>query len=252
MDFELHRLLLLAGLVFFAGFVDSIAGGGGLVSLPAYLLVGLPPHLALGTNKLSSTIGTTFSALRYARGRVIELRVGLPSAGLSLVGSMVGARLALAIPETTLKTVIAVLIPMAAAGVFLGGGKRKRESTGGTRRVLVSGVVGFSIGMYDGFFGPGTGTFLIISFVLFLGMDEVIASGTAKVVNLSSNVAALVTFALGDSVLYGLGLPVAVLGVVGNWLGAELALKKGAKVIRPLLLAVLAILFVRVLGDLIR
>jgi len=255
LQFTLIDKFILFPLIFLAGFVDSIAGGGGLISLPAYLFIGVPSHYALGTNKLSSTIGTIFSTLRYAKGRAIIYSVGLPSVVGSLIGSYIGAKLALLLSPDRLKIILTILIPLAALFVFFG---RKNEQSvekqinfKSVRTYIMSFLIGLSIGTYDGFFGPGTGTFLIILYVSILSIDHVSASGTAKIVNLASNIGALVTFIFGGKVIYSLGLPAALFGIVGNWLGSGLALKKGSKVIKPIMLAVLVILFVRIIADMI-
>lgn len=252
---NLKDLIVLYPLIFLAGFVDSIAGGGGLISLPAYLFIGLPSHNALATNKLSSTIGTIFSTLRYAKGRAIVYVVAIPSVVGSLIGSHIGARLALILSDSVLKVILAFLIPFAAVVVLLANPKRsatyEAENISKIRTILISGLIGLTIGMYDGFFGPGTGTFLIILYVSVLSLDHVSASGTAKIVNLASNVGALLTFIVGGKVMYAIGLPAALFGIAGNWIGSGLALKKGAKIIKPVMIGVLIILFTKVLMDLV-
>lgn len=259
MDLSYVNMIILYGLIFLAGFVDSIAGGGGLISLPAYLFIGLPSHNALATNKLSSTIGTVFSTLRYAKGRAIIYSVGIPSVVGSLIGAHLGARLALVLSDNILKVVLAVLIPVAAVIVLITNPRKNKENSieetvsryGITKTILIAAAIGFAIGMYDGFFGPGTGTFLIILYVSLLNMNHVSASGTAKIVNLASNIGALVTFVFGNKVLYSIGLPAAVFGIAGNWIGSGLALKKGAKVIKPVMLGVLVLLFIKILSDMV-
>ncbi|AMW32894.1 TSUP family transporter [Fervidobacterium islandicum] len=252
---NLKDLIVLYPLIFLAGFVDSIAGGGGLISLPAYLFIGLPSHNALATNKLSSTIGTIFSTLRYAKGRAIVYVVAVPSVIGSLIGSHIGARLALVLSDSVLKVILAFLIPFAAVVVLLANPKRSAtyevENISKIRTILISGLIGLTIGMYDGFFGPGTGTFLIILYVSVLSLDHISASGTAKIVNLASNVGALLTFIVGGKVMYAIGLPAALFGIAGNWIGSGLALKKGAKIIKPVMIVVLIILFTKVLMDLV-
>jgi len=255
MHLSLINQLILYVLVFLAGFVDSIAGGGGLISLPAYLFIGIPSHNALATNKLSSTIGTVFSTFRYAKGKAIIYSVGIPSVIGSLIGSHIGARLALVISDTVLKVILSILIPIAAVFVFVANPRRDRnlaidQKVSKRKTVIISGLIGLIIGTYDGFFGPGTGTFLIILYVSILSMNHVNASGTAKIVNLASNIGALLTFIAGGKVLYFVGLPAALFGIVGNWIGSGLALKKGVNVIKPVMIIVLVILFAKILMDL--
>jgi len=254
LEFTVIDKVILFPLIFLAGFVDSIAGGGGLISLPAYLFIGVPSHYALGTNKLSSTIGTIFSTLRYAHGRTIVYSIGIPSVVGSLIGSYIGSKLALFLSDDVLKIVLAFLIPIAAVIVFLsrprGNGEKKDEKVyTNAKTIIISALIGLAIGTYDGFFGPGTGTFLIIFYVSILSLDHVSASGTAKIVNLASNIGALVTFIAGGKVFYSLGLPAALFGIAGNWLGSGVALKRGAKVIKPVMLAVLILLFIKIITD---
>ena len=249
MELTWQSLAIVCPLVFLAGFIDSIAGGGGLISLPAYYLAGLPAPLAAGTNKLSAGVGTIASTFRYIRGRKVLWRVGLLGAAGAIPGSWLGALLLQAIPEAAVRTMMILAIPLVAAVVL------RQRSGMSVRRVPVqwdlpmATAIGFGIGFYDGLVGPGTGTFLIIAFTMLLGMEGVMASGTAKIVNLSSNISALLTLLTTGNVLFGLGLPAALCGVVGNWLGAGLTMKKGTRVIRTVLLVVLALLLAKMVYD---
>ncbi|NUU98750.1 membrane protein [Marinitoga sp. 1154] len=245
---------ILFPLIFLAGFIDSIAGGGGLISLPAYLFIGIPSHNALATNKLSSSIGTIVSTLRFAKGKAIIFEVGIFSVIFSFIGSFIGAKIALFIPDNILKIILTILIPIAAFFIFI---KRPKEENNSLKNLsnlkisILSSLIGFIIGMYDGFFGPGTGTFLIILYISFLSMDHVKASGTAKIVNLSSNISALITFIIGGKVLFSIGLTAAFFGIAGHWLGSGLALSKGTKIIKPLIIAVLILLFIKIIFDIV-
>ena len=251
MELTWQTFAIVCPLVFLAGFIDSIAGGGGLISLPAYYLAGLPAPLAAGTNKLSAGVGTIASTFRYIRGGKVLWRVGLLGAAGAIPGSWLGALLLQAIPEAAVRTMMILAIPLVAAVVL------RQRSGISVRRVPVqwdlpmAAAIGFGIGFYDGLVGPGTGTFLILMFTMALGMEAVMASGTAKVVNLTSNVAALISLATTGNVLIALGLPAAVCGIAGNYVGSGLALKKGAKIIRPMFFVVLALLLLRLVTDMI-
>lgn len=243
---------LIYPLIFLAGFVDSIAGGGGLISLTAYRAVGLPAHMALGTNKFSSAAGTTVAAWRYARNGSVLWLPALAAAVGALTGSAIGARIALILDEKIISYCMLVLVPL--VGVFtvlkkdIGQAKRKLPN-----RVMLaaSAGIGLVVGAYDGFFGPGTGAFLTILFTTVLGMDMVTACGNTKIVNLASNAAALVTFVLGGSVNYAVALPCAVCGILGNYIGAGMTIKKGAAIVRPVLIIVVVLLLVKVVIDLL-
>lgn len=240
---------IVCPLVFLAGFIDSIAGGGGLISLPAYYLAGLPAPLASGTNKLSAGLGTLTSTFRFVRGGKVVWRVGLLGALGAIPGSWLGALLQISIPEAAVRVMMIAAIPVVAVVVL------RQRSGLSVRRIPVQWdlpaafAIGLAIGFYDGLIGPGTGTFLIIAFTMLLGMEGVMASGTAKIVNLSSNISALVTLLTSGNVLFALGLPAALCGVAGNWLGAGLTMKKGTRVIRTVLLVVLALLLAKMVYD---
>ncbi len=249
MALSFQTYLIVCPLVFLAGFIDSVAGGGGLISLPAYYLAGLSPALAAGTNKLSAGIGTMTSTLRYVGSRKVAWRVGLLAALGAFPGSWLGAWLLQRIPEETVRVMMIAAIPAVAVVVL-----RQRGSLS-VRRVPeawdggMAFAIGLGIGFYDGLVGPGTGAFLILAFTMLLGMEGVMASGTAKIVNLTSNVAALLSLLTSGNVLFALGLPAALCGMAGNWLGAGLTIRRGTGLIRGVLLAVLALLLAKMVLD---
>ncbi|MBB6063026.1 hypothetical protein HNP65_001489 [Thermosipho japonicus] len=254
MHLSIFEYLFLFFMIFFAGFVDSIAGGGGLISLPAYLFLGIPSHNALATNKLSSSIGSIFSAFRYSKEKYVIFDVGIISAIFSILGSFLGAKLALLISDSYLKVMISVLIVIAGVFMLLNKGRKvisKMPEISFKKKFFISSSIGFIIGMYDGFFGPGTGTFLIIMYTSFLSFDSISASATAKIVNLSSNISALITFLINDKVLFYIGLPAAFFGILGNWIGSGLAIKKGDKIIKPIVLVILFLVVFKSLRELI-
>ena len=239
--------LLVCPFLFLAGFVDSIAGGGGLVSMPIYLLAGLPPHTAVATNKLSSTCGTALTTVRFVKNKLINLKLAVPSVIAAVAGSSLGARISLSISETVLRNIIICVLPVAAFFVlnkkmFSGEGKKAAAVT--KRTVTVSMISAFLIGVYDGLYGPGTGSFLIIAFTVFAHLTVEAANAQAKAINLTTNVTALVLFLISGKVLVPLGLAAAACNMAGNYVGSGLVMKKGGKVVRPLLLVVLAILFI--------
>ena len=248
----LHQLLIVCPLVFFAGFVDSIAGGGGLISLPAYYMAGLPPHLALGTNKLSSSIGMVFSTGTYLReGYIYKPLIPVSVAG-ALIGSWLGAGSVLLLDERILRWIMVIVIPVLALVIIFKKDLLSPETreVNKVREQITAAVVSLLIGWYDGFFGPGAGMFLMLAFVGILKLDAVTACGNTKVVNFCSNVAALAVFIMAGTVNYALALPGAAFAILGNIIGARLTVKKGAKVIKPVMLVVVLILIVTVVRDL--
>ena len=234
-------------LVALAGFVDAAAGGGGLISLPAYLAAGLPAQLASGTNKMGSVFGSALATAKYAREGRIAWRAAIPAVVGALPGAALGARLLLLVPEGAAQIFLLIAVPVVAVVLFF---RRDRldapEEAPVPARPWVCLLIGLLVGMYDGFVGPGTGTFLMLAFSAFCRMDLVRASGSAKLVNLASNLAAMLTFLSSGSVLVALAIPAALCSMAGNYLGASLAVRKGARFIRPLSFAVLALLLVTI------
>lgn len=243
--------LIVCPLTFLAGLIDSIAGGGGLISLPAFLLAGLPAHTAIATNKLSSTIGTTISTARFAKNGYMKWKLILPCICFSLAGSVAGANLSLMVSDALLKKVMLVVLPIVALTVFL---KRKNDLPEDgvpitSRIYVISMIAALIIGIYDGFYGPGTGTFLLLVFTSIAKTDVHTATGTTKALNLTSNVAALATFILHKQVVYPLGLTAGLFCLAGHYIGSGMVTKNGMKVVRPVILIVLALLFLKIIFD---
>ncbi|MBR3778461.1 MAG: TSUP family transporter [Clostridia bacterium] len=237
--------------VFCASFMDAIGGGGGIISVPSYLLAGIPAHLALGTNKLSSCIGTVASTVRYVANGYADWGLGIPSIALALVGAHLGTRLQLMMEERFLKILLLFVLPVIAFVIL----KQKHlpeqrgEVKEWARRAIVWSA-SLVIGAYDGFYGPGTGTFLLLVFCYLAKVDVRTASGNVKLVNLASNVGALATSLAAGKVLIPLGLVSAVFATAGQYLGAGLALKNGSKIVRPVILVVLTLLTGKILLEL--
>ncbi len=249
-----RTMLLICPLIFAAGLVDSIAGGGGLISLPAYVFAGLPMHFAYGTNKFSSMFGTLFSTLRFVKSRKVYLKSAIISAIGALAGSALGAKAALSLSDIYLRYTLIIMLPVIAVFILAKrnfGENNRVKHLSGRKIIFLSAITGVVIGAYDGFFGPGTGTFLILVYTGAIGFDMTTASGNSKIVNLSSNIAALVTFLLSGKVLFGIGIPAALFGIAGNWIGSGLAIKNGSKVIKPVFIGVFALLFLKIVTEFI-
>ena len=249
----IHQLLIICPLVFLAGFIDSIAGGGGLISLPAYYMAGLPPHMALGTNKLSSSVGLVFSTGTYLReGYVYKPLIPVSVAG-ALIGSWIGARSVLLLDEQILRWIMVIAIPVLTLVIIFKKDllvPEKREISR-MREQITAAIISLTVGWYDGFFGPGAGTFLMLAFIGVLKLEAVTACGNTKVVNLCSNVAALAVFVTAGTVNYTLALPGAVFAILGNILGAKLTVLKGTKLIKPVMLVVVLVLMITIVRDLL-
>jgi uncharacterized membrane protein YfcA len=243
-------LVLLAALG--AGWIDAVVGGGGLLQLPALLLVpGLSPVQALGTNKLASICGTTTSAVTYYRRASPDLRTALPMAALALGSSAAGASVAALLPAGVFKPVI--VVALVAIALFtalrpsLGEVTALRHS--GRRHHGVAAAVGAVIGFYDGVLGPGTGSFLVFAMVGLLGYDFLAASAKAKIVNVATNLGALLFFVPHGSVFWGLGLVLGAANMLGGYLGSRTATARGSRFIRVAFLVVVTALIARVGWD---
>ena len=245
--------MIVCPLVFLAGFIDAIAGGGGLISLPAYYMAGVPPHFALGSNKLSSSIGMVFSTGTYLReGFIYKPLIPISVVG-ALIGSWLGAQSVLLLDERVLRWIIMIVMPVLTIVILFKKdllSPEQREFSK-TREQMIAAIVSLTIGWYDGFFGPGAGTFLMLAFVGILKLEVITANGNTKVVNFCSNIAALAVFMMAGRVNYALALPGAAFAILGNIIGARLTVKKGAKLIKPVMLLVVVILTITIIRDLI-
>lgn len=224
----------LTGVAVIAGFIDSIAGGGGLITMPAFLFAGLAPHVALGTNKLQSICGTTMAAWRYRKAGLFRIGPNRLLVGVVFTGALAGALTIQRIDARALSLLVPVMLLAVAVYTVFSPRMDDHDSEPriAERRYLpLAGGIGF----YDGFFGPGTGSFFAVSLVGLRGMGLTRATGLTKLLNLTSNLASVIVFALGNQVEWRLGLCMALGAMTGAWIGAHSATRFGARLIRPLL-----------------
>ena len=250
--YSIWVVLLICVGVFLAAFMDSIAGGGGLISLPTYLIAGLPAHLALGTNKLSSCIGTAASTFRYIKNGYVDWLLALPTIPLAMVGAHFGTSLQLMVDERYLKYLLLIVLPVVAVVVLRQ--KKLPEVRGEMNPWRCRAIVwcaALVVGTYDGFYGPGAGTFMLLAFCKLAKLDVRTASGNVKIANLMSNFGSLITALLAGKVLVPIGLIAAVFSIAGHYIGAGLSIKNGSKIIRPVILLVLALLALEVILELL-
>jgi uncharacterized membrane protein YfcA len=249
-DLTIATALFLLAASFFAGFIDSIAGGGGLIQLPA-LLIGLPKSETaevLGTNKLSSIFGTSTAAALYRKqikpDPKVLLAMGLPA----LLGSAGGAMLASKIPTSSMRPMVLVLLIVVAVYTWFKPDLGKFENLRHLpkRRVQIAALAGVIIGFYDGIFGPGTGSFLMLILVASLGYAFITASAIAKVVNVATNVGAILVFGINGAVIWQIGIIMGVANISGAVIGARLAIKGGSTLVRKVFLIVTVALIVKV------
>lgn len=248
---DLQVLIFLLPLIFLAGFIDSIAGGGGLISLTSYLAFGIPSHVALGTNKFAACSGTTVAVVRYIKSKQIDVKICIFSAIAALIGSAIGSHLTLLVSDVFIKYLLLITAPILALLTFFkkdfGGDSELVENT---RVYVICASIALVMGAYDGFFGPGTGMFIIFFFTTIVHMDIKKACGNAKVINLASNVAALSTFIVNGNINYKIAIPCACAQILGSYIGSGFAIRKGVKVVKPIMLIVISLLLIKVVYDL--
>lgn len=250
------EVVALCAFAFLAGLVDAVAGGGGLIQVPALFAVfpSLPPSILLGTNKFSAITGTTIATLRYSWSVPIQWQVVLPAAGVAGIGALAGAKTVTLIDPAVLRPLLLVLLSGMAVYTLTRPklGKTPEAAAplkrGGTSFFALTAVFGF----YDGFFGPGAGSLMMFALVRLFGYDFLRAAATTKVLNLATNFGALVLFMLTGNVLYVIALPMAALNIAGGFLGAHFAVRRGSRFIRSVFLVVVVALIVKVLVDMLK
>lgn len=246
MEIELSQLLIICPLIFCAGVMNAVSGGGGLIGLPAFILAGIPMHYAMGTNKLSAIPGSLISAFRYFRHGFVDVRLMLASAAAALAGAAIGVNFALMLNELILERLLLIVIPVTAFYVF----KNKKFSVEDTisrkSAVIRSVVISFGLGLYDGIYGPGVGTFFVLLYNKLVKLDIRTASGNAKCVNLAANITAMLVFLINGKIMIVPGLFAAAFGMLGGYIGAGLVIRNGAGIIRPFLLVVLTVIFIKI------
>ena len=251
MELTLQTFLIVCPFLFLAGLVDAIGGGGGLISLPAYMIAGLPVHQAVATNKMSSSCGTALVTFRFIKNKLVDFKLAVPSVIAAICGSSIGANLSLSLGEDVMEKILFFVLPAAALivlnkNLFCDKGSDHVELS--LRTYLTAAIAAFAVGLYDGIYGPGTGTFLIIAFTVFAKMSIGVSNAQAKVINLTSNITSLVIFILNGQVLFTLGIAAALCNMAGGYIGAGLAMRKGANIVKPIILFVLFLLLLKILG----
>lgn len=243
----LSCLLYLVPLLFVAGVLDGIAGGGGIIALPAYMLTGMPMHSAYACNKLQSGCGTLCSGLKYLKEGFADIRTALIAFPLTIAASMLSTRIILGLDGEKIKVIIAVCIPIAVLFMFF---KRKVKSPSDSRppmnvkTVLLSMLSGVLLGAYDAFFGPGGGSIAMIVFSLLLGYDLRIGCGNGKIIIVISNFTALFNYIIGGHMIWHVAIPCTLSNMLGSYIGAALAVKRGEKLVFPAMLTILSVLLI--------
>lgn len=242
--------LIVAGFV--ASFIDSVVGGGGLISVPALMMTGLPPSVVLGTNKLAGTMSSLTSTISFIRSGKVNFKLVKYLFPLSLLGSAAGALVVKLMPSDFLRPIVVVLlVAVTIYTLFRKNWGETSTYSGITRKVaLLGALAALGMGFYDGFFGPGTGSFLLFIF-LTLGFDFVGAAGNAKVLNFGSNLAGMITFMSLGLVNYEYGIPMGIAMILGAVVGSRVAIRKGSSYVRPLFISVSVLMIGKQLWDLL-
>ena len=251
MTFEMTPLmypLLFCGALL-AGWIDSIAGGGGMVTIPLLLGVGVPPQMVLGTNKFQASFGSFTAARHYVHEQVVPLPDAIPGIAFTLAGSALGTLAVQQIDPSVLNVVIPFLLLFIAAYMVFTPSLGAVEARPRMRRMLFYALAGLALGFYDGFFGPGVGSFWAIAFVMGLGFDFTRATGYTKVMNFTSNIISFLVFVAGGYVLWLPGLVMAGGQIVGARLGSAMAVTKGSSFIRPILIVAVVLTTLKLLSD---
>lgn len=242
-------LWYICPLLFVAGVIDAIAGGGGLIALPSYLLTGMPVHMAYGCGKFQCSLGSTMAVVRFWKNRILDVRFAALTAGAAMLASVICTQLVLYLDDAIVRRIVLIMLPIAAIMIVLP--KKKGFGTvfkqPGTRKTIFLAVVGgLLLGTYDGMFGPGGGTIAIMIFSLLLHYDLRVASANSKVVIMASNYIALFGYLVTGNIVYQIAIPAAICNMFGNYVGAGLAIKNGEKLIRPLMLLIVSALIVKI------
>lgn len=245
-------LAFLCPAIFLASFVDAVSGGGGLLSLPAFIFTGMPVHNAYGCNKFSCSISTCMSSYRYFKSGMIDKKVALTTGIITFICSICASHIVLSLPDKPLKLMILFSMPFVAALILFNKKypevDRSSELSPG-RKLLFCALTGILMGFYDGLLGPGSGTLAIILYTKFFKYDLKMASGNAKTAVLASTLAASLSYILAGKVLWGIAVPVTLCGMLGGYMGAGMAIKKGSRFIRPMMLFIAFLLIIKMILD---
>ncbi|MBO1582145.1 MULTISPECIES: TSUP family transporter [Bacillus] len=242
-ELSLQIIVLLVAFGFLASFIDSVVGGGGLISLPALMFVGLPPASAIATNKLASTMGSLTSTIYFIRSKKVDFRIVGKLIPLTIIGAIAGALVVKFIPPDILRPLVLVMLVFIAIYIIVkkdwGSVSTYKKMTKG--KALMFYFVILIVGFYDGFFGPGTGSFLIFAFLL-IGLDFIRAAASGKVLNFVSNIVSLITFLFLDIIHFEYGIIMGLSMILGAYLGSKFAVQKGVGYVRTLFLLVTILL----------
>ncbi|BCX79680.1 TSUP family transporter [Campylobacter sp. 19-13652] len=251
MELDLFSYFIFILSAFTAGFIDAIAGGGGLITVPTLLAMGMPPHLALGTNKLQASLGCLAAAIKFGLSGLINFKEIISGILFTFMGSFVGTRVILHLDAGFLRYIIPVMLVAIFIYTIFSHKVGESDKKAKLKPAIFWVIFGFSIGFYDGFFGPGTGSFWTFSLVAILGLNLKKAVANTKALNLTSNIVSFATFAISSNVLWKVGFLMGTAAIIGAFLGASLAIKREIKFIRGVFLFVVGITILKLIFDII-
>lgn len=255
MDWTLSQLLIICPLVFIGGLVDAIGGGGGLITLPAYIISGFPVIFAIGTNKISASMGTFTAFIRFIRDGYMPLKLSAVGVIFAFIGSSLGAKTALLISDYAFKILMLIIIPVTAWYVFKSQDLLREQKNVAdeitSRTYFVCALVALGTGFYDGFYGPGAGTFMLLLMAGAAHLSVQRANGVTKAINFTTGISALAVYLMNGKVIIPAGIIAGLFSIAGNYIGAKFFERGGAKAVRPVIMVVLSLFFVRVIYDLL-
>ncbi|MDS1003535.1 sulfite exporter TauE/SafE family protein [Clostridium sp. FAM 1755] len=245
----MFTILLLCFAGFLAAIIDAIAGGGGLITIPAYLMAGVPPHMALGTNKLCATCSSLTSCFNFAQSGKVNLKLFKILAPFSLLGAILGVHAVMIISSRCLNIIVLILLVLVALFTLFCKNVGLKNNFHGlnTKNIILGIVLSFALGFYTGFFGPGTGAFMMIGLIGVFKFDFIGASGNSKSLTTISNLASLILFAFNRQINYKLAIPVSIAMIIGAKLGTKIALNKGSRIIKPVFTTISLLVAIKVL-----
>lgn len=249
---SLVTFLIACPACFLGGLLNAVSGGGGFITVPALMLAGLPAHYALSTDKIQSFFGMVASNYRFIRRKLVCWRMIIPAIPAALIGSSLGTSLVVLIDATILSWMLMVILPIVAYVTLSKHFKRAAQDSNEpptTKQIVLTAIFAFAIGAYDGFYGPGSGTFLVIAFTLACGLGVIRANAHSKVINLVTNIGAIVVFALNGKIVLLLAIACGISNMIGAWIGAGLIMSKGINIAKPCILLALGLLAIKLIGE---
>ncbi len=252
----LEKLLFLCPMLFIAGIIDGISGGGGLIALPSYIISGLPISSAYACNKMQSCLGTSASLFRYAKSGMLDVRSAVPAGVAAILGSFIATKIMLTLDDATKKIIIAVAMCFVIALTLISSRIKVdtytlRRLSFSPRQIITSLLIGFTLGMYDGFFGPGGGTIALLLFGVIMKYDLRVGGGNGKMIVVISNLTSMILYILEGSIIYAIAIPCSAVNIAGSYIGASLATKKGAGFVKYVSFGVVCALAIYAITEIV-